>query len=152
MMDIILYIAGILTSTFFISMLRYKRKYNDVCEENYKLSSENNKLRKYFESKESKVRKGVFEKKTVFTDSEGNKSDVYWLVEVTELEKTNDKSKVRVTNIKPVDKNQQMDNRRYNRIVHLVGEWIPTDEIEWIVNKTSMEVRTDKIDELLNEE
>lgn len=157
MITTFIYISGFLTGIFFLSMLRYRSLYKGFKYNKSELESENESLKselsELLEDKKSKVRKGIIKHSTTVNNHDtGSTKKVFWTLEIEEVEKTNDKSKINILSVKADDVNEKVDSRRKKRIMELVGDWIPTHEIEWIVNKTSQEVRTDKIDNILNED
>ena len=94
------------------------------------------------QKKSKKYRRGIIEKDFIT----GNNETIRVQYEISEIEKTDKKSKIKVLSLKT-------DNSYYNNkneeIKNMIDNtWINTSEIEWIV-KPIEEDRNDKINEIL---
>ena len=146
-MDIIFYITGILTGMFFLGMLRYKSRYSTVKGENIALKSENKELSEFKKRYGFRKREGIMKKSFQRKD----KNMIDFIIEITEIEKTTDKSKIIIDHISCLDADEDFDNRDFIRIKKLVGEWVKSSDIEWNIDKTKSEKRHDAIDDILEE-
>lgn len=146
-MDIIFYITGILTGMFFLAMLRYKAKYSSVKSENANLKYENEELSNFKKRYGFRKREGII--KTSFKRSKGKNID--FIIEITEIEKTSDKSKIIIDHISCLDADEDFDSRDASRIRKLIGDWVKTSDIEWNIDKSKSEIRNDNIDDILSE-
>jgi len=147
-MIVIIYITGILTGMFFLGMISYKVKYNTLKNENISLKSKNEELSKFKKQYGFRKRDGIIKK--TFNRKVANKK-VDFLIEITEIGKTKDKSKIIIKNINCIDPDENFTGPDYNRIKKLIGNWIKTSDIEWKIDKTKEEERNDAIDDILKE-
>ena len=156
-METTLYISGIISGLLLMGLLRFRHKYIMVNSENNELKSNNRIIQKeldeILDKHQSKLKRGLYKRTTTHTDgSTGAKRTVHWTLEVEEVAKTNKKSKVIIHKVKADDINEKVTIGREQRIRDLTGEWLPSHKIEWFVNKTPQEQRTDKIDDILESE
>jgi hypothetical protein len=101
------------------------------------------------ESSKVKKRRGIYSKS--FTVTEGvSKSSADCQYELEEIERTKDKSKVKVLSLKP-GQSKYLESEWMRRFKDIINEtWIDSSEIDWIEDDLA-EKRNQKIDELLNE-
>jgi len=148
-MQIILYITGILAGLFLLGMLRYINKYNTLKTKNTNLKYENEELSKFKKRYGFRKREGII-KKSFIRRSDKNKID--FIIEITEVEKTVDKSKIIINHISYLDPDENFDSiKDFLDIKRLTGEWISTSDIEWKIDKTKAEKRTTSIDNILKD-
>jgi len=85
-----------------------------------------------------------------FTVTEGvSKSSVDCQYELEEIERTKDKSKVKVLSLKPTE-SKYLESNWMKQFKDIINEtWIDSSQIDWI-EEDLVEKRNQKIDELLN--
>ena len=108
------------------------------------------KLNKVSKKEPQKVRRrGIYNK--TFNTTEGiSKSSVDCQYELEEIERTKDKSKVRVLSLKPGG-SKYLESQWMKQFKDIINEtWIDSNQIDWIEDDLA-EKRNQKIDELLNE-
>lgn len=108
------------------------------------------KLNKGIKNESPKVnkRRGIYNKS--FNATEGiSKSSIDCQYELEEIERTKNKSKVRVLSLKPGG-SKYLESNWLKQFKDIINEtWIDSSEIDWIEDDLA-EKRNQKIDELLN--